>query len=126
LLSKLSIIRQNRKREQSDSGYDGFHIKRYISPENPDFSAAPYPCFFGYLCQKTAVKKHQQTFELTEDYIELIKLLKLLGIAESGGEARQLVEDGAVRLNNTVENRKRAKLRSGDVITIANIEILIK
>ena len=32
-------------------------------------------------------------FELTEDYIELIKLLKVLQIAENGAMAKTLVEN---------------------------------
>ena len=35
-------------------------------------------------------------FELTEDYIELIKLLKVLQIAENGAMAKTLVENGEV------------------------------
>ena len=34
-------------------------------------------------------------FTLTEDYIELIRLLKITRIAESGGMAKILVENGA-------------------------------
>lgn len=52
------------------------------------------------------------------EYIELIKLLKLLRIAESGGQAKVLVECGEVTLNGTPESRKRAKLRPGDVVRI--------
>ena len=37
------------------------------------------------------------------EYIELIKLLKLLHIAESGGHAKIMVEDGDVKLNGEVE-----------------------
>jgi len=55
-------------------------------------------------------------FELTSEYIELIKLLKLIGIAESGSHAKYLVEEGEVLVNGTVEFRKRNKLRKGDVI----------
>ena len=50
------------------------------------------------------------------EYIELIKLLKLLRVAESGGHAKIMVEDGEVKLNGEVEYRKRAKLRPGDVV----------
>lgn len=38
-------------------------------------------------------------FELTEDYIELIKLLKVLQIAENGAMAKTLVENGEVGRN---------------------------
>lgn len=57
-------------------------------------------------------------FKLTSEYIELIKLLKLLHIAETGGHAKIMVEDGEVYLNGKQEFRKRAKLHSGDILTI--------
>ncbi|MBN1952123.1 MAG: RNA-binding S4 domain-containing protein [Bacteroidales bacterium] len=60
----------------------------------------------------------QKEFKLTTEYIELIKLLKLLNIAESGSHAKYLVEAGEVRLNGEVELRKRAKLRAGDRIEV--------
>lgn len=52
------------------------------------------------------------------EFIELIKLLKVQRIAESGGQAKLIVEEGEVKLNGTVETRKRAKLRNGDVIEV--------
>jgi ribosome-associated protein len=55
-------------------------------------------------------------FKLTEEYIELIRLLKYLRWAESGGHAKMMVDEGLVKLNGTTEYRKRAKLRKGDVV----------
>lgn len=60
------------------------------------------------------------------EYIELIKLLKLLHIAESGGHAKVMVEEGEVKLNGQVESRKRAKLRVGDVVETAGKKISIE
>ncbi len=57
-------------------------------------------------------------FKLKEDYIELVKLLKLLRIAETGGHAKIMVEEGEVLRNGELEYRKRAKLISGDVIEV--------
>ncbi len=65
-------------------------------------------------------------FELTTEYIELIKLMKLLNLVESGGQAKLFVEDGLVTLNGETEFRKRAKLRKGDVISVDGQEVLIK
>lgn len=65
-------------------------------------------------------------FELSGEYIELIKLLKLLSIAESGAMAKTMVDNGEVMLNDQKENRKRAKLRKGDVIRIFDLEIKIE
>jgi ribosome-associated protein len=60
------------------------------------------------------------------EYIELIKLLKLLRIVESGGQAKMMVEAGEVKLNGQVEFRKRAKLRKGDVVETAGKRISIE
>ncbi|MEI7830995.1 MAG: RNA-binding S4 domain-containing protein [Prolixibacteraceae bacterium] len=60
------------------------------------------------------------------EYIELIKLLKLLRIAESGGQAKMMVEDGEATLNGQPESRKRAKLRPGDVVQIFGTTLKIE
>ena len=64
-------------------------------------------------------------FKLTSEYIELVKLLKLFGIAETGGHAKIIVQDGEVFLNGIREFRKRAKLRAGDKIEVFGEKILI-
>ncbi|MBN2612566.1 MAG: RNA-binding S4 domain-containing protein [Bacteroidales bacterium] len=63
------------------------------------------------------------TFQLTDDYIELIKLLKAMGIAENGAHAKQLVENGEVKVNNVPEFRKRCKIRQGDSVILKDIKI---
>ncbi|MDR0971380.1 MAG: RNA-binding S4 domain-containing protein [Bacteroidales bacterium] len=61
-----------------------------------------------------------------EEYIHLIQLLKLLGIAESGAMAQNMVLDGLVKVNHIVDYRKRAKIRKNDVVQVLGktIEIL--
>ncbi len=65
------------------------------------------------------------TFELQEEYIELYKLLKILDLVDSGGDAKQLIEHEAVQRNGELETRKRAKIRSGEIITIGDVTIEI-
>ena len=60
------------------------------------------------------------------EFIELIKLLKLLHFAQSGGHAKIMVDDGEVKLNGEVEYRKRAKLRPGDVVETSGKKISIE
>ena len=64
-------------------------------------------------------------FRLKEEYIELVKLIKLLRLAETGGHAKLMIEDGMVYLNGNQEFRKRAKLRNGDKVEISGIQIKI-
>lgn len=68
-----------------------------------------------------------ETYDLKgEEYIELIKLLKTMQISESGGQAKMMVEDGIVFRNGEPEFRKRAKLRTGDVIEVFDYKIRIE
>jgi ribosome-associated protein len=53
---------------------------------------------------------------IKKEPVELYKLLKFEGLASSGGEAKSLVADGHVRVNDRVETRKRKKIVAGDVI----------
>lgn len=62
-------------------------------------------------------------FKIEGPYIELIQLLKVTGVAQTGGHAKFLVDEGIVYRNGEVELRKRAKLVQGDVITIDDIVI---
>lgn len=65
-------------------------------------------------------------FQLTSEYIELVKLLKLLQIAQTGGHAKIIVEDGEVLRNGELELRKRAKLRAGDIIEVYGEKVILK
>ena len=61
-----------------------------------------------------------------EEFIELNKMLKLLQIAQTGGHAKLLIQDGLISLNGEPESRIRAKLRIGDVVQVEDeVEILI-
>ncbi len=62
-------------------------------------------------------------FELQSEYIELIKLLKIVGIADTGGMAKKLVENEEVLYNCVIDTRKRLKLRKGDHIQVQEVEI---
>ena len=55
---------------------------------------------------------------IREDTIRLGQLLKLAGFAESGGHARELVQDGAARVNGEVETRRGRQLHRGDLVTV--------
>lgn len=60
-----------------------------------------------------------------KEYIELNKILKLLGLVESGGQANMFITEGEVKVNKEVDLRKRRKLRNGDVISFMDHEINI-
>jgi ribosome-associated protein len=55
-------------------------------------------------------------FRLKGEYVELCNLLKLAGIASSGGEGKALVAQGVVTVDGELERRKTAKIRAGQVV----------
>lgn len=66
------------------------------------------------------------TFSLKdEEYIEMIKVIKIFKLVGSGGEAKIKIDNGDAIRNGVVESRKRAKLRAGDVIEFGNGKISI-
>jgi len=55
---------------------------------------------------------------IREDTIRLGQLLKLAGLAESGGHARELVQEGEVRVNGEVDVRRGRQLHRGDIVSV--------
>lgn len=58
--------------------------------------------------------------------IELCSFIKFGGLADSGGAAKQLVAEGSVQLNDTVETRKRKQLVAGDRVTVGGETIVVR
>jgi ribosome-associated protein len=50
--------------------------------------------------------------------LQLDQFLKLCGVVETGGQAKQLIQGGEVMLNGEVETRRRKKLSIDDVINV--------
>lgn len=65
------------------------------------------------------------TLRPSDEFIELMKLLKLKQIAQSGGHAKSIIEEGLVTVNGVQEFRKRMKLKPGDVVMLKDITISI-
>lgn len=63
------------------------------------------------------------TYTLTEPFIELHKLIKLLDLVDTGGQAKMLIENAQVFRNGEIETRKRAKITKGEKITIGDVVI---
>ncbi len=59
------------------------------------------------------------------EYIELNNLLKVLGLCDTGGMAKAAIAEGHVRVNGSVELRKRCKLRKGDKVAFEGHELLV-
>jgi ribosome-associated protein len=62
-------------------------------------------------------------FQLAGEYVELCNLLKLTGIADSGGRGKALVAEGSVTVDGRPESRKAAKIRAGQVVECLGLRI---
>ena len=58
------------------------------------------------------------TFKIEGDYIELVKLLKITGLCDTGGMAKIVTTEGRVSVDNQTELRKRCKIRRGQVVAL--------
>lgn len=65
-------------------------------------------------------------FDLEGEYIELNQLLKLCGLCDSGGAGKQLVASGVVRVDGRPEDRRTAKIRSGQVVSAFDVRIEVR
>jgi ribosome-associated protein len=66
-----------------------------------------------------------EIMEIHSQPIELCNVLKLHGLVSSGGMAKAEIAAGQVRVNGTIETRKRKKIVSGDVVEYAGTSIRI-
>jgi ribosome-associated protein len=64
-------------------------------------------------------------FTLTGDYVELHNLLKITGLADSGGSAKAIVASGAVTVDGQVELRQACKIRAGQVVMLGDTRIAV-
>ncbi|WP_416307982.1 RNA-binding S4 domain-containing protein [Neptunicella sp. SCSIO 80796] len=57
-----------------------------------------------------------KNIQILEEPTELYKILKFESLVASGGEAKMVIDDGQVMVNNEVEIRRRKKIIAGDII----------
>ncbi len=67
----------------------------------------------------------QIEFPLERDHVELNQLLKLCGLADSGGAGKALVSSGAVRVDGEVELRRTCKIHAGQVVEVGDAVIRV-
>lgn len=58
-----------------------------------------------------------ETITITTEFIRLQDLMKLAGMAGTGGEAKLLIQDGQVKVNGEVCLQRGKKLRPGDTVS---------
>ncbi|WP_216386747.1 RNA-binding S4 domain-containing protein [Arcanobacterium phocae] len=61
---------------------------------------------------------------MTEEFtvrlpIQLGQFVKLSGLTETGGQAREVIQEGFVRVNGVVNTHRAAKLNDGDLVEVS-------
>ena len=73
---------------------------------------------------KTA-KQQKETVKINTEFIQLQSFLKFKGIAETGGQAKEFIQDGIIRVNGEVCTARGKKIRNGDVVTAFAVDYTI-
>lgn len=64
--------------------------------------------------------------KLREEFIKLGQALKAAGLVESGVEAKEVIQDGLVKVNGEVDTRRGKKLYDGDIVSFDGTDIKIE
>lgn len=56
------------------------------------------------------------------EYIKLDSMLKFAGVCQTGGNAKELVQTGMVKVNGETCTQRGKKIRSGDVVSLMGVE----
>lgn len=62
---------------------------------------------------------------LRDEFIKLGQALKAAGLVDSGVEAKIVIQDGLVKVNDSVETQRGKKLYDGDVVSFEGNQIQI-
>ena len=66
-----------------------------------------------------------ETIAIHTEFIKLQDLLKFAGATDTGGEAKNLIQDGQVSVNGEVFLQRGKKLRPGDVVSLNGRELTV-
>ena len=64
--------------------------------------------------------------KITTEFIKLDSLLKFSGLTETGGEAKEIVQEGLVSVNGEICTMRGKKIRSGNRVSVEGYEIIVE
>lgn len=63
---------------------------------------------------------------IKDDFIRLGQAMKLAGFAESGIDAKGVIQDGLVKVNGKIETRRGKKLVEGDKVSFGKDSFIVR
>lgn len=83
------------------------------------------------MCQQVSRDRHDVTMSnenevpIRDEMIRLGQLVKLANLAEDGVEAKELIENGLVKVNGEIEDRRGRQLHPGDSVTANGVTVTV-
>lgn len=67
-----------------------------------------------------------ENININTETIKLDQFLKWANVVTTGGEAKELIQSGRVRVNNKIEKRRGLKLKDGDLVNVEGLDETLK
>lgn len=74
---------------------------------------------------KEKITVNTTTIEIKTEFIRLDQLLKFSGLVDTGGMAKEIIQQGYVFVNGECCTLRGKKIRPGDKITVENETVLV-
>lgn len=68
----------------------------------------------------------RQTISIKTEFIKLEALLKFSGLCLTGGEAKLLIQEGGIQVNGEPCTMRGKKIRSGDTVSLEDVELIVQ
>ena len=63
--------------------------------------------------------------EIKTEFIKLDSLLKFAGLTDTGGLAKEIIQQGLIKINRKVYTMRGKKIRSGDTVAVEGYEVTV-
>ena len=63
--------------------------------------------------------------KIDTEFIKLDQFLKHVGVVQTGGQAKMMIQDGMIKFNGEVETSRGKKIRKDDIIEIEDYDSFI-
>lgn len=70
-------------------------------------------------------ERQEEIIKIKTEFIKLDSLLKFSGLAESGSFAKMMIEESNIRVNGERCTARGKKIRSGDIVSVRNIDLKV-
>ena len=68
----------------------------------------------------------KQIVKIQTEWIKLDALFKFAGVTETGGEAKEAIQAGDVKVNGEICTMRGKKLRPGDIVELEDVELTVQ